>query len=555
MARTPLMGLFVRAYALTRRADAAGRPLDEVAGEHCDAWTRRRLLRTSAAVAGAAALGACASSGSRSDTPAIEPMGPRIAIVGAGIAGLHCAYRLHQLGIASTVYEGSSRVGGRMLSDRRTFGPQSCELGGELIDTGHTTMLDLAKELEIPLFDFTGDDAALATLRAHVGGRVLTEAEILEGFAPIAKAIDEALATLKDPEGDITYTEPNGAEALDRMSIRAWLDSVGASGPVRRLLDVAYCTEYGLETDDSSALNLLTMISTEAEKFEVFGESDERYRAKDGNDTFVTRLHAALPGGCVALGHRLVAVRPAPDGLTRLVFKTDGGTVEVEAAHVVLAIPFTLLRDVEIAIELPPVKTRAIRELGYGTNAKLMAGFASRVWRAQGSNGEVFTDLPFQCTWETSRLQDGAAGIITNFVGGRHGVELGQGTAEMQRNAFLGDFDRVFPGARAASDGRLARMHWPTNAWVRGSYSSYRAGQWTAFRGAEIERAGNLHFCGEHASLDAQGFMEGGAETGAAAAAEVAADLGVESAASLRTDAGRRLVDGLRRRAALLAAR
>jgi monoamine oxidase len=441
-----------------------------------------------------------------------------------------------------------------MLSDRTTFGAQSCELGGELIDTGHVTMRDLAAELEIPLLDYTQDDPALAPLRAHFGGRVLTEAEILEGYAPIAEAIDAAWETLDDPEGDITYDAPNGAEALDAMSIRAWFDSIGATGPVRALLDVAYCTEYGLETDDSSALNLITMISTEAGKFELFGESDERFRARDGNDTFVTRLHAGLGAEQVLLGHRLLSVRPV-SGALRLAFHTASGTTEVDADHVVLAIPFTLLRDVELSVELPPQKRRAIRELGYGTNAKLMAGFSSRPWRAQGSNGEVFTDLPFQCTWESSRLQPGASGVIANFTGGRHGIELGSGSVAEQLAAFVGDFDRVFPGARAACDGRAARMHWPTHAWTRGSYSSYRVGQWVAFRGAEIERVGKLHFCGEHTSLDAQGFMEGGAETGAAAAAEIAGDLGLARAPFRRLDPARRLVAGLRQRAALVAAR
>jgi monoamine oxidase len=54
-------------------------------------------------------------------------------------------------------------------------------------------------------------------------------------------------------------------------------------------------------------------------------------------------------------------------------------------------------------------------------------------------------------------------------------------------------------------------------------------GQFTAFAGAEIERVGNLHFCGEHTSLDAQGFMEGAALTGAMAATEVAGDLGLRT--------------------------
>jgi monoamine oxidase len=47
--------------------------------------------------------------------------------------------------------------------------------------------------------------------------------------------------------------------------------------------------------------------------------------------------------------------------------------------------------------------------------------------------------------------------------------------------------------------------------------------------GAEIERYKNVHFAGEHTSLDAQGYMEGGALTGAMAAAEVAGDLGIST--------------------------
>lgn len=69
-------------------------------------------------------------------------------------------------------------------------------------------------------------------------------------------------------------------------------------------------------------------------------------------------------------------------------------------------------------------------------------------------------------------------------------------------------------------------MHWPTNPFVRGSYASYKVGQWTAFRGAEGEPAGRLHFAGEHCSLESQGFMNGGCETGERVAQEVLAVMG-----------------------------
>jgi monoamine oxidase len=190
-----------------------------------------------------------------------------------------------------------------------------------------------------------------------------------------------------------------------------------------------------------------------------------------------------------------------------------------------VAIPFTLLRDVTIDVEMSAPKRRAIAELGYGTNAKLMLGFSERLWRTRyASSGSTMTDLPYQLTWETSRRQPGASGILTNFTGGRRGLELGAGTPADRAAEAAAQLDRVYPGL-AGLRTKEARFHWPSFPFTRGSYACYRPGQWTAIRGAEGEAAGNLHFAGEHCSLEAQGFMEGGCETGERAAAEVVAAL------------------------------
>ena len=42
----------------------------------------------------------------------------RVAIIGAGLAGLTCAYRLKQTGITATVYEANTRLGGRCWTRR-----------------------------------------------------------------------------------------------------------------------------------------------------------------------------------------------------------------------------------------------------------------------------------------------------------------------------------------------------------------------------------------------------------------------------------------------------
>jgi monoamine oxidase len=525
MARTPLMKLVLQALRTVRQSSTSGIPLDELAAMQREPLrpSRRTFLQVSAAAVGAAALAAC--------EPAAEPR--EVVIVGGGIAGLHCAWRLRRLGVEARLYEASSRLGGRMLTGRNLLAEgQSCELGGELIDTGHATLRDLAQELGIELLDYTQDDPRLSRQVAHFNGTSLSEQQLLEGLTPFAARIDAALGALRDPEGSVTYRDPNGAEALDSLSLSAWMDREGFSrqDPVRQLLELAYVGEYGLEPDVTNCLNLLLLISTDTTRLKLFGESDERFRAREGNDTYVRRLAEGLGERQLHLQRRLVALGERADGRYLLTFQGPGGTEEVKADHVVLALPFTLLREVQLSVELPPVKRKAIAELGYGTNTKIMVGFSSRPWRTRhGSDGNLYSDVGKIQTWETSRLQPGDSGILTWFTGGKRGLEVGQGTAEQQAARFLGQLESIWPGTRAAASGRVVRMYWPGHELVKGSYSAYRVGQYTTLAGAEGERVGNLHFCGEHTSLDAQGYMEGGALSGAVAAAEVAEALGLKA--------------------------
>src|SRR6185436_5244492 len=116
-------------------------------------------------------------------------------------------------------------------------------------------------------------------------------------------------------------------------------------------------------------------------------------------------------------------------------------------------------------------------------------------------------------------------GILTNFVGAARGIAIGEGTPESQAQMVLPWIDTVFPGTAATYiAGSAIRQHWPSVPFVKGSYASYKKGQW-AFFGQEGKREGNQHFCGEHCSENFQGYMEGGAETGALVAAELLDDL------------------------------
>lgn len=513
MARTALVDLLRRAAAISAIARQSGESLDEAIARDIELRTnasRRRFLRQSVAASAALMMAACAPTrmiaGSGGDD--------EVVVVGAGVAGLTCAWRLRQAGVKVRLYEAQERVGGRMFSLRNHFADgQVCELGGELIDTGHARIRALAAEFGLVLDDLSEDPTHAYGDIWFADGRRYSEAEILRAFAPLAEAIRRDADSLPDEE--ITYATPGGCEALDRESMTQWLDRNGASGWLRQLIEVAYTTEMGLECEEQSALNFLTFIDPGTEAFRIFGESDERFHVRGGNDSIVRALGAklddAIQTGCV-----LEAMRQSADGRYTLSFKRGDGAFDATASRVVLALPFTTLRRVRIDVDLPVAKRRAIDELGYGTNAKLMIGFSERVWRTRhASGGATYSDLPYQTTWETSRMQAGNAGILTNFVGGVHGVEIGQGTPKQQADRTAVELDAVFPGISAARAGmREARMHWPTFPWTLGSYACFRPGQWTTIRGAIGEPVGNLHFAGEHCAFDNQGFMEGGVETG-----------------------------------------
>jgi monoamine oxidase len=392
-----------------------------------------------------------------------------------------------------------------------------------LIDTNHERIQALAAELGIELNDLSKDDPAVAHETFYFDGARRSERDVVDAFVPLARLITAAITPF-GADGNVGYQAPKPqALTLDRMSIAQWLDTAGVSGWFRKLLDVAYTTEYGLATDRQSALNFLLMIDPEPNPFRIFGESDERFHVRGGNDLIVRALGDRI-SDAIETNTVLEAIDRRVDGTYACSVRRGSSSTTLVSPHVIVTVPFTLLRNVRLGVDLPERKRRAIAELGYGTNAKLMIGFSSRVWRERHrANGSVLSDLPFQLTWETSRLQPGNAGILTNFSGGAHGVAVGEGSAAEQAARLVADLEHVFPGVSAARAGmKEVRFHWPSFPWTRGSYASYLTGQRTAFGGAEGEAVDGLHFAGEHCSQYAQGFMEGGCETGERAAREIA---------------------------------
>lgn len=484
------------------------------------ALSRRRFLL------GAGALAGCAVGTSYREIlqPAALPSAGSatradVLIVGAGLAGLTAAHRLRQRGVSAVIYEAGGRVGGRAFTTRDTF-PLRAELGGELIDTRHTAIRALAAELGLTLVDVAADNGSLERERYFLQGTAWSEAQVLEMLRPLYALVARDLAAIG--RGPITWEHHTPtAEALDQLSLSGWLDRNGVSGPARALLEVAFTGEMGLDPNAQSALGFLGTLGREVDRVALYGDSDERFVVREGSDAIAQRLAA---GATIHRDHALIALRPRADGRVRCVFDRGGAAAEVDASRVILALPFSQLRRCELAVELPRVKRRAIEELPYGTNAKVLVGVTGRPWREAGCAGTSFHDGgTYHESWDSTRGFSHETSVLTAFSGGRLGVQVGDSNPEAQGRRFVDAIDVVFPGTANAYTGRTARMHWPAARHFEGSYSAYGPGDVTRLGGAQAFPVDRIHFAGEHTSARAQGFMEGAVESGERAAREVLA--------------------------------
>jgi monoamine oxidase len=528
-AKTPLLRLLCSAFHRSLHVKQDKREFESAFDP-----SRRGFVKLSLAATGVMAAGFWSPGHARP-----SPFAPRIAIVGGGLAGLNAAYQLRKAGHRATIYEASSGNAWGRIQTRYASNGLMAELGGEFIDSNHTDMLRLAREFRLPLIDIAANvrQSRVAGDTFFFNGREVSEAEVVREFRPVAKKI--AVDAAKLPES-ITYRGEDvtpEVTRLDHTSIEQYLSDelhLSPSDLLYRLLTAAYTSEFGLETNDQSALNLLTMIDTDVRRgFKVFGDSDERFRLRDGNHRLIEALTERL-GSQIETGRKLEAIRPLGSGYS--LHFVEGR--EVVADFVVLALPFSMLRGVDlILVELSPKKRSAITDLGYGTNAKLLVDVSSRAWRAQSRSGYLFNEV-VQNGWDNSLGQRGDRGLggYTVFLGGEAGRKLAwdrigydapwishDGETDTTpptpfgQNPYLKTLDRVFPKfLHTITSTQVA--NWTTNPFARGSYAAYRPGQWTTLAGAEAEPAGNIFFCGEHCSADFQGFMNGAAQTGREAA-------------------------------------
>jgi monoamine oxidase len=483
--------------------------------------TRRELLKLGALTLGGLAVPKLGWARATSRAP-------RIGIVGAGISGLTAALTLQDNGVGCSMYEASTRIGGRMHSDASFWQQgQVSEWCGEFIDTDHYLIRSLAQRFGLTLVDVNAADPKGSVDTNYFLGTYYTDVQLAEDMKAIAPVINAQLRAIGPVVVYNQYTQA-GYE-FDHISAYDWIESYVPGGHDSRLgryMDLSVVTLNGLDSAQQSSLNLIVPFF-----------SDERFHTQGGNDQIPLAIAASLPAGTINRGWRLSAVAANSDTTVTLTFSTPSGTQQVTFDFVILTLPFSVLRKLDLSqAGFDALKMTAINELGYGTNSKLILQFDRRYWNGHGawpgvSDGFISTDLPLQSTWDSSRAEAGSDGLLTDYTGGTLGAayrpdgpyttSASSAKTAQYAQEFLQQLEQVWPGGTARYLG-LANLSYPTgDPNLLGSYSAYKVGQITGFAGYEGVPQGSVFFGGEQCSINFQGYMEGGAEEGKRAGLQV----------------------------------
>ena len=439
---------------------------------------RRELLRRGAAL-GAGAL--ATSVLWRSTAASAIATDANVVVVGAGLAGLSCTYRLRQHGVRAVLHDAQERLGGRCYSIVGFFDAgQTAEHGGQYIDSRHHQIRKLARELVVPLVD-TAAQSFPAGSQDHrwIDGALRSEDEIFAEFGAFIAALRRDYRRA----GRYEWNKAGPvAMDFDRMTVIEWLErnlADGADGLLGRALGTFQQSFFGMEPGEMSAINL----------FEAFVApypgADERYRVAGGNDQIPKALAAALPPESIRRGSALEAAWTRSDGRIGLSFSDLAS--DVVADRVVFALPFTTLRDVDLSrLELSSRRRRAIAQLAMGTNAKLNMQF-DRPFAAFDWAAGFVSDEPMYVTWDTTYGQvDPAPGtpVLTIYNGGNEGATYPTNVAHAPASqavigAALANLERGVAGIGQAFNGKAFLDSWVDDPWVHGSYAGFGPGQYT----------------------------------------------------------------------------
>jgi monoamine oxidase len=460
--------------------------------------SRRNFLRSSGALLGESLLKSRVIFASR-------PQRQKVVVVGAGLAGLSCAYELSKYGFDVVVLEGQGRAGGRVQTLREgLYQGLAAEAGATRIPDTHDLTLSYAHEFGLKLEPFHSGDLADVV---HLRGRNYVIGHNQEPDWPLRLSPEErrlgrrGLAEkylggpLRRARGSESSPEvPRSILEQDGLTLGGYLAKQGLSSDAIELMTL------GGDTKASAALLMLVEFNEQI--------SRQYFHISGGNDQLPAALAKQLEG-TVRYGCRVVGIGQDDSGAWAIV-EHAGGHETVCGDYVVSALPFSVAKSLFSDARLSVDKQRVIQELKYFPVDKVFLQMRSQFWKANGQSGFANTDLLSERFWAIGPDSPDQRGILLSYVIGSKAAKLDQMDAQSRVRHTLADAESVFPGAGEHFEAVRSKS-WSQDPWQLGGLSAFGPGELNSIH-VNARREGRICFAGEHTSRW-NGWMQGAIES------------------------------------------
>jgi monoamine oxidase len=328
------------------------------------------------------------------------------------------------------------------------------------------------------------------------------------------KAFNTIVTDAAKVDADEPWRAPN-AQELDKRPLASWINALNASPLCKTGLNSLMMADNGMVTEWQSYLANLAMVKGGG--LDKYWSESEVYRCQGGNQQLATKLVQAI-GPTKVLTRTIVRAIVVTEKGVRVTLAN--GKV-LEGDHVLLTAPPPVWN--RIAIE-PALPAGLVPQMG--TNVKFLMALNGPFWRRAELGPEMMTDGPVSATWHATDGQRGAGEALVAFSGGTAADTCREWTATQRTENYLTELQKVYKGIRPSFI-RARFMDWPSDPWVKASYSFPAPGQVTTQGPIFRQGIGRLHFAGEYTSYAFMGYMEGALNSGAAAARRIAVRDGV----------------------------